>query len=50
MIKTVAICYTQDKKVKFVCEVKKVSPQDYQKLCQGMLDYELETTSAWLGT
>ena len=41
-IKVVAICYTQDKKVKYVSVVQNVSPQDYQKLCQDMVDYELE--------
>ena len=41
-IKVVAICYTQDKKVKYVSLVKNVSPLEYEKLCQDMLDYELE--------
>ena len=41
-IKVVAICYTTDKKVKYVSVVQNVSPQDYQKLCQDMLDYEFE--------
>jgi len=41
-IKVVAICYTQDKKVKYVSLVKNVSPLEYEKLCQEMLDYESE--------
>ena len=41
-IKVVAICYTQDKKVKYVSLVKNVSPLEYEKLCQDMLDYESE--------
>ena len=41
-IKVVAICYTQDKKVKYVSVVKNVSPLEYEKLCQDMLDYESE--------
>lgn len=41
-IKVVAICYTQDKKVKYVSLVKNVSTLEYEKLCQDMLDYESE--------
>ena len=41
-IKVVSICYTQDKKVKYVSLVKNVSPLEYEKLCQEMLDYESE--------
>ena len=39
-MKTIAICYTHDKKVKFVCEVRNVNEHEYEKLCQDMLDYE----------
>lgn len=41
-IKVVAICYTQDKKVKYVSLVKNVSEQEYEKLCQEMLETEIE--------
>lgn len=41
-VKVVAICYTQDKKVKYVSLVKNVSSIEYEKLCQDMLDYEYE--------
>ena len=48
-IKVVAICYTQDKKVKYVSLVKNVSPLEYEKLCQDMLDYEIEKEQVLLG-
>lgn len=47
-VKTIAICYTPDHKVKCVCEVKNVNSLDYQKLCQDMLDFELEKEQVFL--